>query len=516
MAAIVTAINRVNEIYQRDLGVFLKLVDDNDDLIEIDGDAGFTSNSVVALFDQNQLWIDETLGNSRYDIGHVFNNQGGGLAWLGGACDDENKARGVSGISNPSGDPFYVDFVAHEIGHQLNAEHSFNGTAGSCGSARNPLTAFEPGSGSTIMSYAGICGVESLQTNADPTFHAGSIAQISRFLEGAGSCHTTISATPGNPNAPRVKSVADRIIPANTAFVLDVEASDADADALTYQWDQTDFGCPTDSSSFGQDNGSNALFRSYPPGSDSARHFPALGTQVQGLYDDAEVLPCHNRDLNFEVTVRDSLGGIDSTGNTLSVVRSGGGFQITNVITPTPGVIDVTAEQITVEWNVSGTSAAPINCANVDIEMLTFNADYSEYSVIPLNDPLSLGTPNDGSETISILPTDQTHLRTRIRVKCSDNVFYALADSDLRINGSVPAPYNSFDQTTFFNNNGTTGSIAPSCPARAVCEIEEPEEEEESSGGGGGALSASMLGWLMLLAGKRVRRRRDLRAGSTA
>ena len=135
------------------------------------------------MFNQNQAWIDSTIGSSAYDIGHVFGTGSGGLASLGSACDRDFKAHGVSGISPPINDPFWIDFVAHEIGHQLNADHSFNGSSASCISGRNQATAFEPGSGSTIMAYAGICGVENLQVFSDATFHAASIAQVDSFTK---------------------------------------------------------------------------------------------------------------------------------------------------------------------------------------------------------------------------------------------------------------------------------------------------------------------------------------------
>ena len=122
---------------------------------------------------------------------------GGGAAFLGAACQRSIKAKGVSGQGTPFGDPFYIDYVAHEIGHQFNAEHSFNGTTNSCGSGRNNASAFEPGSGSTVMAYAGICGAETLQMNSDATFHAGSIAEIDSFTRGAGSCYNTASTNPG-------------------------------------------------------------------------------------------------------------------------------------------------------------------------------------------------------------------------------------------------------------------------------------------------------------------------------
>jgi len=484
-AAIVTAINRVNEIYQRDLGIQLMLVSKNEQLIENPGDGTFSNGDPFQMFIENQAWIDSTIGSSNYDIGHVFGTGSGGLASLGSACDSDDKAKGVSGITNPQGDPFWIDFVAHEIGHQLNADHSFNGTSVSCSSGRNQATAFEPGSGSTVMAYAGICGVEDLQSDSDATFHAASIAQIDSFTKGAGSCYTRISASPANPNEPLVSAIASRTIPANTAFVLDGTASDADGDPLSYQWDQLDAGCPTDARSFGTDTGFNALFRSYLPRADSKRHFPAMGTQLLGLYDDAEVLPCNNREINLRFTARDNRSGQGIANMRVTVQDTGAAFEVTNL---DDGKTIPKATSFDVLWRVAGTTDAPISCDSVDIELLSFNADFSRYSVLLLQKTL-----NDGNETVSVVPNTDTHERARIRVACSNNVFYDISDATFRVEGTGPDIFSDFQRDVFYNNNGTTGGIAPVCGAIARCSI-----PEDSNDGGGGS-SAFDYRWLILM-----------------
>ena len=491
-AEIVTAINRVNVIYERDLGVFLDLVAANDTLIDVDGIDGL-SNETQTLFSQNQAWIDGQIGNAQYDIGHAFSTGNGGLGWLGGACDNANKARGVSGIFNPTGDPFYIDFVAHEIGHQFNAEHSFNGSTQSCRFARSAATAWEPGSGSTIMAYAGICGVENLQSNSDATFHAGSISQINRFIDGAGGCFTLIPATPPNPNHPQISSIANRVIPANTPFMLDAAASDADGDTLQYQWDQLDAGCPTDASNFGGDLGSNALFRSYEPMDASQRHFPQLGTQLRGFYDAAEVLPCQARDLDFRLTARDNVGGVATADTRLQVVETPDQFEVTTF--ETTGQTFNNTGPLTVEWNVAGTDSAPINCAQVDIELMTLAPLYAAYTLYPL----AMATPNDGIESVNIVPATDSHPRARIRVKCSDNVFYALSKADFAISGSGPG---NFDDTAFdvvFSNNLTVGTIAPQCLRNVSCAP--PPATPFNPFDEGRGSSALDYRWLALLAG---------------
>lgn len=518
-AEIVTAINRVNEIYERDLGIFLKLVNDNDKLIDVNGVAGFSNNVSPEMFEQNQTWIDSRLGNSKYDLGHVFTTGAGGLGWLGSVCDDAVKASGVSGIANPIGDPFYIDFVSHELGHQFNADHTFNGSTQSCGPSRNSSTAYEPGSGTSIMAYAGICGDEDLQNNSDATFHAGSIQQINKFIAGAGSCYKRIDATPANPSHPEITALEDKAIPVETPFVLEAEASDADADLLSYQWDQMDTGCKTDSSTLGRDLGSNPLFRSYAPRDDEpARHFPSLGTQLQGLYDDAEVLPCHERDLKFRVTARDGRSGQDTRNMQVAVEKSGGQFRITRLDSiagnlNNPGKTIVNPAPIDVQWRVAKTDKAPVKCANVDIDLMTFTAGYATYSIHPL---LAL-TPNDGAEPVSIVPVTESHPRARIRVKCSDNIFYDISDADFAITGTGAGTFTDNDMVVFFND-GTTGNKAPKCQKKVSC-----KKSGEDSGlfeGSGKGSSALDYRWLLLLGGllllARLRRRSRLRACSAA
>jgi hypothetical protein len=479
---IVTAINRVNEIYERDLGIRLTLVGKNDQLIENGGNVSFTDGDPTRMFSENQAWIDSKIGKDNYDLGHVFGIAGGGLAYLGSACDGSRKAKGVTAIPYPRHAPYFIDFVAHEIGHQFNADHSFNGTTKKCASARNAATAFEPGSGSTIMSYSGLCGVENLQSRSDDTFHAASIAAINSFTSNAGSCHTQIAADPPNPNEPVVAALTNKSIPANTAFVLDGSASDADGHVLTFQWDQMDKGCATDSNSYGTDIGNNPLFRSYPPRMASKRHFPALGTQLKGRYDKAEVTPCHDRDLNFRLTARDNASGQDTADVQLSVKDTGAIFEITNLDDG-----KTINNSFVVNWRVASTNSAPINCSNVDIDLLTFAPGYARYSVHPLTT-----TSNTGNATVSITSITKSHPRARIRVKCSNNYFYDVSDVDFAVDGTAPAPFDDSANRTFFNV-GFADNVAPACPAVAKC-----VNKSKKSKGGGASVDYR---WLLLVSG---------------
>ena len=488
---ILAALSAVNAIYERDLGITLQLVANNDLLYEsIDG--GLLANEdSFKLLDQVNRWIDNRIGDGAYDIGHIFAQPASGsegVANLGAVCDSAIKAGGVSASSTPLGSAFYIDLVAHEIGHQFNAEHSFNGTAGACGENRSRDSAVEPGSGSTVMSYAGICGAENLQNRSDATFHARSIAQIDAFTKAGGNCSSL--DTNGNTD-PTVGAIANKSIPALTPFVLDANASDADSDPLDYQWDQMDAGCPTDSNSFGTDIGNNALFRSYAPRSESQRHFPALGTQVNGRYDKAEVMACHDRALDFRVTVRDGNSG-QATGDVrVTVDASSGPFKVTG---PNTGPI-FAGSALTVTWDPAGTNLSPVNCAEVDIDLLAFNATYDSYTAYPLATGVTNST---GNASMNVLNAVDTHPRTRFRVKCSDNIFYDISDSDLELLPTIGSGVLLDDSANLVRqwaNPAITSFTAPACGAVASC----PEPSTGDTSGGKGDSSAVDIRWLALL-----------------
>ena len=475
---IMTAINRVNLIYERDLGIRLRLINNNNLLIddtglvnpnfydangnELSGIGFFDQNGlfVNGLIDENPIWIDATIGSGSYDIGHIFSTGGGGVAQLQAVCGAD-KARGVTGLPNPTGDIFYIDFVAHEIGHQFGAEHSFNGTTGSCGSNRSLFaTTFEPGSGSTIMAYAGICGAENIQNTADATFHAGSISQINNFVGGAGSCNFPAVISPFPNTDPTANAGIDRIIPINTSFRLQGSGADADlpADTLSYQWDQMDAGTATSATTLGDDFGDNALFRSYLPQPTGDRDFPALGTQVtDGPIDLSEALPCTPRIINFRLTVRDNKSGLAADDVKITVDGNSGPFRVTSF--NTAQTIFITSPLI-FNWDVANTNTGAVSCANVDIDLLTFSADHKTYAVTQLLSNVS----NNGNQIVKL--PDKSNSNARFRVSCNGNIFYDISDADLIIRNSGGAGAGTFvttGNTTFFNTNGQVFATSGTC-----------------------------------------------------
>ncbi len=480
MSEINTAINRVNQILGRDLGIRLFLVSDNDKLIDVNGEAGFTNSNAFLLLIENQAFIDTTIGNDSYDIGHILGTAGGGLALLQSVCGT-NKAEGMTSLPNPTGDNFYINILAHEIGHQFGANHTFNGSEGSCDGNRNATTAFEPGSGSTIMSYAGICDAENIQGNANASYHAGSIAEIDAFVGGSGaSCATTLAITPANTDPDSVSAGNDVTIPMGTAFTLSGSANDADSsDVLSYQWDQMDVGAvATTAATFNGDQGNNPLFRNRLPQTSADRHFPTLGNQLNLTSDVGEVMPMTSRTLNFRLTTRDCRGGQGVDDVRVTVDNASGPFQISSHNTATTFVATSTP---TLTWLVNGTDIGAVSCANVDIDLLTFNAAKTSFAVTSL----VTATANDGSEILSI--PDKASNRARFRVSCSDNVFYDISDADLNITG-----------TATFNTDGNTTELAEAAGCSAI-NVDGAPVGTIASGGSGGSGGGGSIAWELLL-----------------
>lgn len=433
LANIASSIARVNQIYQRDLSIKLQLVSGTNIIYTNSATDPYTDNSAFTMMGQNQTNLDTVIGSANYDIGHVFGTTGGGIATVGGVCNTSNKARGVTGLpANITGDAFNIDYVAHEIGHQLSANHTFNSTKDVCSGGRVAGSAFEPGSGNTIMSYAGLCGADNLQNNSFAMFHSTSIEQITQFAHnGLGNaCGTTSTLSNANPV---VNAGADYTIPAFTPFTLTpIANSDANGDTLSYSWEQIDAGT---ASAVNVDTGNNALIRVKEPTSSPSRTIPQISDLINGTSNYGEVTPATTRVLNFRLQARDGKGGIAHDDIHVNVHNTGAVFGIT-APTSTTTLFPNTTQSV--QWNVAGTNQAPINCSLVDIAVTTDGG--STFS------PLKAGTPNDGFESVNLPATLGTS--NQIRVKCSNNIFFALSSSN-------PATSN---QTTSSSSSDDSGS----------------------------------------------------------
>lgn len=437
VAGALTAINatltRCNGIFENDFALHL-ILQDFPSVIYTDASTDPYSTNLNEWNQQLQTTLTTNVGNDNYDIGHMFGASGGGgnAGCIGCVCINPTTTTPLgkgSGITSPAdgipkGDNFDIDYVAHEIGHQLGANHTFSFDLE--GTSQN----VEPGSGSTIMGYAGITGATDVQEHSDPYFHINSIIQVQNNLTSK-TCdiETAVANQP-----PVIVAMPDITIPKSTAFVLTAQATDAEGNPITYCWEQTDSATSTTSTSNLGNNTNGPTFRSWNPTTEPVRYFPKLSTVLAGNLKsttDWEAVSTVARTTNYKVTVRDN--NPDKTqqqtqyGTQRVVVGTAGPFKVTSTKVYNNVVAAFT-------WDPVGTTAAPYNVANVKIDYTTDNGN--TWTV------LAASTPNDGTEELNF-NTFATNSQLTIRVSALGNVFYAVrkvtVSEMMNCSGTAPA-----------------------------------------------------------------------------
>ncbi len=444
LAQVTITANRMNGVYRKDFAVGLQLVSGTNLVYPDAATDPFTNVINSAQLGVNQTTIDTVLGSANYDVGHLFATSNNGLAQLSSICGS-SKARGASGQPNPQGDGFDVDYVAHEIGHQIGANHTFN-SDGNCGSGSTNARK-EPGSGVTIMSYAGICSSTSnLQRNSIDIFLGHSQQEAIAFLGAGGAACGTLSGSNAVPTV--TVGAATYNVPFNTPYALTASASDTNGDALTYAWEHNTASGGSTSTYPGttDDDDTNLgtsriLMRPYLPTASPTRMFPSLtyilnnaneapvtytGTSATGSVCAAtcatgEDLPSVARVINYRVTVRDGQGGVADATTDVNFVNTTTPFGITSQNTAVTYAGNSTQ---TVTWNVSGTTAAPISTANVKI---SFSTDGGQ----TFPNTLLASTANDGTETVTIPNIATT--TGRIKVEAVGNIFFDINNASVTV-----------------------------------------------------------------------------------
>lgn len=434
LAKVVTSVNRVDGVYEKEVAVRLVLVSTTTLVLYTSATGSYfttaDNSNAGTLIGKSHSVITASVGTANFDIGHTFSTGGGGLAQLGCVCNSSSKGQGITGSPSPVGDPYDIDYVAHEVGHQFRGNHTFRANTGSCSGNGNLTTSMEPGSGVTIMGYAGICGTaDNILNNSIPYFHAVSYDEIMAFTTNnstGGSCDV-LTSSGNNPPVVSVGALSYNV-PANTPFALTGSATDPDAgDVLTYQWEEMDAG-----SSFGAWNvGTKPFFRSYAPAATGTRNFPILSAILSGSMQSTkgEYLPTNAQTLKFRLNVRDNkMGGGGVCSATTQVnVNASGPFAVTSQ--SVTGITYPSGSTQTVTWDVANTTAAPINCANVNI-YISNNAG-TTFTLVLAN------TPNDGTENIVLPNLTSTSTLCRVKVESVGNIFFDINSRNFTISAMV-------------------------------------------------------------------------------
>ena len=442
MSAISQMVTNMNAVLEREVSVHLDLVEDNDLLIFLNAATDPFINSNAGAFGQsldleaNQLLCDTEIGADNYDLGHTMGTAigTGGIARLRSICQNGEKAKGRSGVDVNPNHPQNLSVVLHEVGHQLGADHTFN----NCRITTAPLTevsaagaaGVEPGSGSTIMSYAGKC-TPWPQQNPDLYYHAYSLYEIGNTLQAGGNCGNVITAN----NPPPVDAGRDYVIPQRAAFILTAAYPDPGG-PYTYCWEQMDSEVdpampvppipPQPTFQVGP------MFRSLPPTGNHQRYLPNLPDKASGAASEWEVIPQIGRTLNFRLTVRDNApGGGCTAEDDMSVTVHGG--SIFFVLEPNGGDEVWTAGTLAeIRWLVGGTNRAPVNAEEVDIFLSTDSG-------LSFPTQLAWRTPNDGKHIITV-PYGINTTTARVMVMGAGNIFYDMSNNDF----TITAPPNDF------------------------------------------------------------------------
>ncbi len=435
LAGIVVSVARVNSIWERDISARIILIDDNDLLIHTDPalDPYSGTNNGGTLLGQNTDVINSILNLASYDIGHVYNDgcNVGGIASLSSVCG-LNKGAGVTCFFSGAIDFISAGTVAHEMGHQMSANHTFNSCPQNGQDDNvNSGTGFEPGSGSTIMSYNGGCdSPQNIPGGRLDIYHPGTLGEIRNFSTStAGQCAKQIISSNTSPDI-SFPYEDDFYIPISTPFKLEVEASDIDDDVLQFNIEQINFGNPA---TMGQPVGTSPLFRVFYPNTDNYRYFPRLSDVINNNSRITEVLPTYSRNLLFRGVAKDynpEIGGISWDDISFEATDEAGPFLVSY---PNSSVNISAGSTQEITWDVANTDGELVNCKSVNILLSTDGG---------LSFPIVLAEAafNDGSQSV-VIPDIVTNL-ARIKIEAVGNIFYDMSNANFNIEPPTEPIYN--------------------------------------------------------------------------
>ena len=459
IAAINAYLNTIDAIYEKELSTHMNLVNAPNIIYASNNNVCGPGNNVACnagndpydntnestMLNQVPADLRDKVGSANYDVGHVVGTGGAGIAGLGVVCDNSGaaprKGAGASRIFGPPGNSSASGLWAHELGHQHGASHTFNGTGDFCGPARNGATAWEPGSGSTLMAYS-VCATDNLQSDDDNRLHNGSYNEMLTYLGASGGC-AAMTATGNNP--PTVDAGTTKTIPKLTPFTLTATGTDPDASDipnLRFIWEQFDAGGtlyanPPYGDQAGDPNTTTRpLFRCFSPVADKSRTFPSLTYILNnanippatiGGFQTAENLPAVSRTMNFRCTVRDQRGGVNDSSVAITVAGGAGPFAVTS---PNGGGTLSGAQNVT--WSVNGTNGAPVSTANVKISLSTDGG-------MTFPTVLAASAPNTGTAGVTF-PNGIINSTARVKVEAVGNIYFDISDANFSITPGDTCP----------------------------------------------------------------------------
>ena len=427
LGKLVEALNAMNGLLERDIDVRFTMHPNNDQVVFTNPatDPYINANQGSALLGQNQDIIDQIIGVANYDVGHVYTgpcNDVGGV--VSGTVCAQGKARGVTCNFGSNVIATTLSIAAHEIMHQFSGGHTFNHCPGNEGQFSS-ASAWEPGSGSTILSYQGSCGASNIPGPATLQYHAGNIEEVWNYVTIFGGAVCAQLNTSTNHSPVVVENYEDGFsIPISTPFELEVKATDEDEDPLTYSWEQMN---RSPSSPLGQPVGNSPTFRVYDHNSSPVRYFPRLPSILNNTSENVEILPAFSKDLNFRCIVRDNnvmegAGGVTWVDVAFEATETAGPFLVTY---PNSSAVEWKAgEQVEITWDVANTDNDIVKCQSVDIYLSTNGGNTFDYLLLS-------NTFNDGSETVTV--PELVSNSVRVKIKASNNIFFDVSNSNFAI-----------------------------------------------------------------------------------
>jgi len=464
LAAFNNTLTRCNGVYEKDLALHLNLIANTTSVIYYTASSD-PYTTLSSWNSQLQSTLTSVIGAANYDIGHMFGSTGGGgnAGCIGCVCVDATKGSGITSPADgiPQGDNFDIDYVVHEVGHQLGGNHTFSMSNEGTG------VNVEPGSGMTIMGYAGITSQDMASHSID-IYHAATIGQIQTNLASK-TCPVTTSISANNAT-PVVATVPNYTIPISTPFALTGSATDANGDALTYCWEQNDNASSSQTGASSLASATKATgpnWITFAPTTSPVRYFPKLATILSGALisgpltggdagANTEALSSVSRTLNFRLTVRDNapysstapikVGQTQYTNTVVTVSNTSGPFAVS---APNTAVSWAGGSTQTVTWSVANTTATPVSCANVKISLSTDGG-------LTFPTVLVASTPNDGTEAVVIPATPST--AARIKVEAVGNIFFDISNTNFTIGAAVTCGTPTGLTSSAIGNNTATVS----------------------------------------------------------